>query len=259
MYAAPDACLAVFWSGLKVYLKQAGVSDVPEALDEPADLDIHWRDSQLLLSQTCGLPLTTSLRGAVRYVGTPAYRADGCVGPSYCSAVVVRDADPATSIAELRDRGVAFNSRGSQSGYNALRALVAPLARGGRFFAQATETGSHRLSVAAVQSGAADVAAVDVVTLALLRRDQPGAVAGLRVIHHTDPVPGLPLVTAASTSDAVLQHLRSAWRSALADGGLDKARTGMLLVGFEVLPASAYAVIPAMAAQAAALGYPDLA
>lgn len=259
MYAAPAEALEAFWRGLQEHFNLEGVAGVPDTLDRPGDLQAHWRDPDLLLSQTCGYPLMTTLHGSVRYVGTPAYRATGCQGGFYSSAIVVRVDDPATDLPGLRGRRAAYNSRDSQSGYNALRALIAPLGHDGRFFAEAIETGSHRSSMAAVRTGAADVAAIDAVTFALLRRDQPDETAGLRVLHYTDPVPGLPLITAWSTADEDLRRLRSGWQLALADPELAEARTSLLLDGFEVLPVSVYDIIPTMAETAAALGYPDLA
>ena len=50
---------------------------------------------------------------------------------------------------------------------NALRAVIAPLAEGGRFFAEIIETGGHAASLDLVAAGGADVAAIDAVSLAL--------------------------------------------------------------------------------------------
>ncbi len=258
MYEAPAR--PRFWAGLRGHLRGAGLAGVPDALAEPADLPGHWRDPDLLLSQTCGYPFATALAGAVRYVATPCYAAEGCEGPAYRSLVVVREDDAARGIADLRGRRAAVNARDSQSGCNALRALVAPLARDGRFFGAVVESGAHRRSLDLVREGAADVAAVDCVTAALARRHAPARMAGLRVLARTAPgVPGLPLVTARRTSDADLARLRAGLAAAAVDPTLAEARADLLLVGFAVLPEGAYAACRAMEAAAAALGYPDLA
>src|SRR4029077_15357307 len=101
-----------------------------------------WLSDELLFSQTCGYPLTHALKGRVQLLATPCYSADGCEGASYCSFVIVPADSPATTLADLQGKRVAFNTPDSQSGMNALRALIAPIAGGGRVLAQANEGGS---------------------------------------------------------------------------------------------------------------------
>ena len=258
MYAAPARELDAFWQGLRGHMLREGLTDVPSSLDIPDDPYAHWVSPHLLVSQTCGYPLTTSLSGRVHYVGTPRYRAAGCEGASYSSAIVIRADEPATRLAAMAGRRVAFNAPDSQSGYNALRAIVAPLSQNRRFFSESIETGAHRLSVEAVRTGSADLAAIDAVTFALLWRDHPEEVRALKVLAMTALVPGLPLVTALTTSLEDIERLRTAWVAACADPALGTSRAGLLLDGFEVLPLDAYDVIPAMQHRAVSLGYPTL-
>ena len=257
MYAVDPAAVADFWSRLRQALAVAGLDDVPGALTMPDDLVAHWRDPALLLSQTCGFPFVTSLAGHVRYIATPCFTAPGCEGAFYRSAVVVRRDEPARTLAGMRGRRVAFNSRDSQSGYNGLRALVAPLAEGGRFFGGTLETGAHRLSIRAVTSGTADLAAIDVVTLALLGDHAPGEVEGLRILDHTAPVPGLPFITAADTSDADLARLRHAVIEACR-GDTDATRR-LRLDGAAVLAEGSYDAIIMQRNVARDAGYTDVA
>ena len=255
MYAVDAAAVARFWARLRVELVAAGISDVPADLTEPEVLGSHWQDPTLLLSQTCGYPFTTSLAGRVRYVATPCFAVPRCEDASYRSAVVVRRDDPAPSLSAMRGRRAAFNGRDSQSGYNGLRALVAPLASDGRFFGRTMETGAHRRSLRAVASGEADLAAIDVVTLALVASQAPTEVSGLRILCHTAAVPGLPLVTAAGTPDDELMRLRGAVHAACASSA---AAGALLLSGSVVLPDRAYEVILAQRDGARRLGYPDV-
>jgi ABC-type phosphate/phosphonate transport system substrate-binding protein len=235
-----------------------GLSAGPATLEQPVDFHAHWLSPDLLLSQTCGYPLRTSLAGRVQYVGTPRYRAPGCQGPLYSSAIVVRADDPASTLADLRGFRLAFNTADSQSGVNAIRAAVAPLATNGRFFGEVVASGAHRASLQAIQTQGADVAAVDAVTLALLARDQPDAVLDLRVLQFTPPTPGLPLITSAQTTAEDLGRLRSAWADACADPLLAEAAADLLLDGFDVLPETAYDFVSAMERDAASRGYPEL-
>src|SRR5262249_9564629 len=147
----------------------------------------------------------------------------------------------------------------SQSGYNTLRAVVAPLARDGRFFGSRIETGAHRASLAAVKVGDADVASVDCVSFALIRRAQPRELEGLRVLCATAAAPGLPYVTAAATSEDDLARLRQGLAAACADPALAETRARLLIAGCDVLPDKAYDVILAMEKAAIAAGYPELA
>lgn len=256
MYAVDADAVETFWTRLREALVDAGLSDVPAALTKPDDLVAHWRDPSLLLSQTCGYPFVTGLAGRVRYVATPRFAVPGCADGFYRSAVVVRRDEPATSLSAMRGCRAAFNSRDSQSGYNGLRALVAPLAAHGRFFGDTVETGAHRLSLQAVASGAADLAAIDVVTLALITSHEPAAASGLRVLCHTAAVPGLPLVTAAGTSDADLMRLRHAIDVTCRS---DAAARALRLSGAAVLSDHDYRMILAQRDDAFSSGYGDLA
>jgi ABC-type phosphate/phosphonate transport system substrate-binding protein len=246
MRTATDA----WWQGLAAALRRAGLADVPERLIRDA---FDWDSPDLLLAQTCGYPFTTSLAGLVQLVATPCYAAPGCAGPDYCSLLVVRADEPAGRLADLRGRTAAINGPDSLSGYVQLRALAAPLAEQGRFFAALRRTGSHAQSIAAVRTGAADVAAIDAVTHALLARHAPEQIEGTRVLQRTPQAPGLPYVTSRQTSPAVLAALRAGLADMLAEPALAPARADLLLTGAEILPAAAYDRVGALAAQGAGL------
>lgn len=259
MYDAPPEALDTFWRGLRLHLAEAGFDDLPETLAQPDDLDAHWRAADLLLSQTCGYPFSTTLRAEVTLVATPHYAAPGCDGPFYRSAFVVRADDPAETVEDLRGRRAAFNDVASQSGYNALRAMAAPLARDGRFFGEVFATGAHSASLALVAEGRADIAAIDCVTFALAARDRPETVAPLRVLAWSEPSLGLPLITSKRLDADALQRLRAAVFAAFRDPELESARRQTLLSGVSVPPESAYDVCREAEATARALGYPQLA
>ncbi len=242
MYDADPQAVEAWWDAISRALHARGVADVPRWLDKPAQLDAHWRDPRLLLSQACGYPLVTSLRHAVQVVGAFRYTAPGCAGIDYRSELVAR-ADDATSIDGFRGRVAAINSLDSHSGFNALRGLVAPFARDGIFFADLLISGSHRESLAAVQSRAADVAAIDCVTLAGLRQRDPDVLRGLRLLGATAPAPGLPLITSLATTPADLAALRAALQAACDDPAAADAREALFIGGFEALSADAWRAI----------------
>ena len=243
------------WSALGAALAGHGVR-APATLDRRANYATVWNEPGLVLSQTCGYPYATALRGKVQLVATPVYRAAGCDGARYCSVLLVRAGDPAETLADLRGGRVACNAADSQSGHNALRAAVAPLARDCRFFAASMVTGSHGASATAVASGAADLCAIDCVTWAMLRRYEPQRTAGLRVLGRTSSAPGLPLITAAG---AALAAVRAAIQAVMADPDLAGVREALLLEGVECLGDSAYDQILTMEAEAQSLGCARLA
>lgn len=264
MYDLPAVRRATddWWAGLARALTAAGLEGVPKRLERRLGLDEVWRHPSLLISQTCGYPLTHALAGRVRLVATPVYDVEGCEGATYRSAFLVRDGDPAERLADLRGRRAAVNSRSSQSGYNCLRRALAPLAAsagGGPLFAEVVVTGSHGASLAAVRGNRADLAAVDAVTFALTARSEPSAVAGLRVLAWSAAAPALPYVTRAGAGEAELAALREGLLEAAADPDLAAARAALSLAGFEVLPLESYDAIGEMEAEAIALGYPEIA
>jgi ABC-type phosphate/phosphonate transport system substrate-binding protein len=242
MYDADPAAVDAWWRAIARALRARAVADVPELLDRPARLDAHWRDPRLLLSQACGYPLVTTLRRDVQVVGAFRYTAPGCSGIDYRSELVAR-ADDAQAIEGYRGRVAAINALDSHSGWNALRALVAPLARGGSFFGDRRVCGSHRGSLAALRSGAADIAAIDCVSLAGFRRHDPALLQGLRTVGSTGAAPGLPLITAATTSPGELAALRGALHDACRDADAAGARDALFIGGFETLSAEAWQAI----------------
>jgi ABC-type phosphate/phosphonate transport system substrate-binding protein len=260
MYDLPELAAATdaWWRGLHRHLTAAGIAGLPKQRTVPQDVHAHWLDERLLFSQTCGYPLTHALAGGVQLVAAPRYSAPGCAGATYVSWVLVRTGDRIAELAELRGKRVAFNSTDSQSGYNALRALVAPLATEGRFFSAALESGAHRRSMAMVQSGEADLAAVDCVSFALIARAAPEEVKGLKVLCATAAASNLPYVTSPATGPQGLEQLRRGLANAHADPALAACRRALMLDGFEIVPLEAYAVISAMEQAAVTAGYPEL-
>jgi len=253
--AANDA----LWRAIAARLADAGIDDVPRSLTRGVPLDALWRDRRLLLAQSCGYSLMTSLQGGVKVVATPRYRAPGCDGPLYRSAIIVAATDPAASLADLRGRRCAANEPGSNSGVNLLRAAIAPLAGGEKFFREVLWSGSHWASLATIANEEADVAAIDCVTFEHLRKTAPALAAAVRVLAWSEASPGLPLITAATTDDRTLKILRMALADLVTDMALAPALETLLIDGFDILPGDAYRRILDMERRACALGYPELA
>ncbi|WP_191058029.1 phosphate/phosphite/phosphonate ABC transporter substrate-binding protein [Geminicoccus harenae] len=254
MYDLPELAdaTAAWWQGIAQH------GGFEAELERPADLLAHWRSPDLLFSQTCGYPLTHALAGSVRYLATPCYAAQGCHGPFYRSAILVREDAAQASFADTEGATLAINSEDSQSGCNVLRVMAAETSPARPFFGAVVWTGSHLASMAAVQEGQADLAAVDAVTLALATRVRPTAVAGLRRLAWSPATPALPYISRPDLPVAVRQALVRATHAACADPRLAAVRQELLINGVAVLNPDAYQVIPGMHRRALALGLTEL-
>jgi ABC-type phosphate/phosphonate transport system substrate-binding protein len=142
---------------------------------------------------------------------------------------------------------------------NLLRASIAPVAAGQHFFRAVTVTGGHAASLAAVAGGAADIAAIDCVTYALLARLRPETVAAVRVLTETPASPALPLIASSELPEASVPVLRAGLMALERDPDAAEARRALLIDGFEVLDEAAYDAVKALEMGAISLGYPTLA
>lgn len=255
-HPAQQAANDQLWTALATRLRARGI-DAPDRLDRMRTVEAIWRDPKLLFGQTCGYPLVTDAALALHVIGIPAYDAPDCAHGRHVSYLVARRADDGP-LATFRNRRAAINAPNSNTGYNLFRATVAPLAQDGRFFGDVVETGSHRASVEAVGAGAADIAAIDAVSFAALRRFDPDAVSGLRVIGVTADTPALPFVTARSTPEETIVALREALADVIADPALVEARAKVFLA--DVIPSGpeTYARVRALECAAVEAGYPIL-
>jgi len=261
MYDLPELRVATdsWWGGLARAFRNAGIKSVPSALSRNLDCHQGWRSPQLLLSQTCGYPLMTELAGQVSLLASPVYDCPETEGANYCSLILVRADDPARELKDLRDRCAVVNGRNSQSGYAALRAVIAPLARDGQFFSDVLVSGAHLRSLEMVAAGEADVCACDNVTFHLLARSKPSAVEPLRTLGMSPVAPSLPYVTAGNAKESLIQALRQGIFAASADPRLAETRKKLLILGFEIRPIADYDRILELEANCIASGYPEVA
>jgi ABC-type phosphate/phosphonate transport system substrate-binding protein len=254
MYDLPElaAHTDALWAALAQALRETGVHDVPSTLTRGRTLDELWSDPNLLLAQSCGYPMMRDYAGRLVVVASPRYRARGCQGPTYRSLLVVRADSSATCLEDLRGTVCAFNSSHSHSGMNSLRALVAPLARAGRFFGEVRESGSHRRSLELIAEGAVDVAAIDCITHALVGQVRPEFLTSLRIVDETASAPAPPYVT---RRDGPVEALRAAFSRVLRDPALIDTRRALLLDGVEILPDEQYAHFLQVETEAKSRGY----
>lgn len=211
MYVAPERVRHAQQQWLSRVLEILSV----ERLDaEVLDLAALWLSPRLLVTQTCGYPLMTALRGQVQVIGRPVYQLPHSAGGNHCSVLVARADDERQGLEDFRGSHGLLNSRDSNSGMNLLRHALAPLQRGGQFFGQVSLTGGHRNSLAAIKAGRGDLAAIDSVTFDYLARDSSQEVAGVKVIGCTASGPCLPYITRLGVDG---EQIRQAMNQALQD------------------------------------------
>jgi ABC-type phosphate/phosphonate transport system substrate-binding protein len=138
---------------------------------------------------------------------------------------------------------------------NLLRAAIAPLATGGRFFGSIVVSGSHLRSVEMVASGEADVASVDCVSFAHFQQLYPSVVGELRVLAWTPSSPSLPFITGRSAGDSMVRALRSALADVFDDDGLAPVREQLLLRGVDLEPKEGFDEVLALERGAVDGGY----
>ncbi|MEG3177284.1 PhnD/SsuA/transferrin family substrate-binding protein [Sphingomonas sp. RB3P16] len=245
------------WREIARILSARGISGVPRDLERSRSLSAVLHDPAMLFGQVCGYPLVTETTLALRVLGTPVYDVPGAQGGVHRSFLVARHDDAATLDA-YRDRRAAINGFDSNTGMNLLRATIAPIAAGGRFFASVTETGSHRASIAAIVRGDADIAAIDSVTFAAVQRDAPDATAALRILASTTESATPPFVTARATPIETVAALRVALAQVAEDPGLAETRATLFLTGITSGGTERYAPIRALEIDAVVAGYPEL-
>ncbi len=261
MYDFPEirAATHAFWSRFGDHLRQEGMPDVPHALSTPHDLHALWSDPDLLLAQTCGYPLTHNLCGEAQLIATPHYDVPDADGASYGSAIIVSKDNAIQTLRDAKGKRAVINGRDSNTGMNLFRITLARAGARGAFFQSVLVSGAHRASVKAVIQGEADIAAIDVVSLAHLMRITPSLSERLRVIAMTPKTPGLPFITGARSGAATLRSLQDGVTRVIHEANRSDDLNTLFLKDVSILDHKDYDVITALEHEAIALGYPELA
>ena len=246
------------WVALARRLRESGIAGVPRQLIRRLSHREVWSHPGLLFGQACEYPVSKAFRQHLRILATPRYCAPGCNGNTYRSAIVVRAEESANSLEELRERRCVVNEPDSNSGMNLLRAALAPLSGGARFFRSVSFSGSHRKSIELIAAGEADVAAVDCVTLEHLRRARPHLIAQVRIVDWTPPAPCLPFVISRQMSETTVAAVRHALNTVCVDPALAPVREILLLESVDLAPDTTFGRVLELEQQAERWRYPAL-
>ncbi|MDN3219698.1 phosphate/phosphite/phosphonate ABC transporter substrate-binding protein [Pseudomonas nunensis] len=229
MYLAPARVLQAQDTWLERILEILGER---RGQTQIVDLAAHWLSPDLLLSQTCGYPFVTSLRGKVRLIGRPSYELTHSSAGDHCSLLLCRADSAVTDLVGFQGSHGLINARDSNSGMNLLRHTLAGISDRG-FFSALTFTGSHRESMRRLKAGEGDLASIDSVTYDYLARDNSAEIEGLRILVRSVRSPCLPYITSIGQTAADAASIRHAMNEAL--GQLPEVSRDLAIK--EVLPA----------------------
>ncbi len=206
----------------------------------------------------CGLPyVQEAVRGQPRYelLAAPVMQGERYGGrPVYFSDLIVRRDHPARSLADLLGATVAINEPNSHSGHGVLRHALAAARLPHGFFGEVVESGAHQRSLALIESGAIDAAAIDSTVLDTELRYEPGRARALRSIATFGPSPIPPWVASTRLPAATRAALREALLTLQCDAQARSAFRRAHVLGFAPVDDAWYTPIREMARVAA--GYP---
>ena len=229
-----------FWNAVSAQLREQGIQFVPERLERSIDHREQWVHPSLMFTQACGYDVAVDHAVHLRVVAAPCFLLPGCDAHYYSSYVVVREDASFDALTDLRGTRCAINNHSSHSGTNALRALIAPLCRDGRFFSSVAESGGHVASLDMLRAGEADVACVDAVTHGLLSRYRPSSIKGTRTLAQTPFAPAPPFVTSMRYGKVFTRKLQNALVRAMNDTATESTRKDLCLGGIALVDNSIY-------------------
>ncbi|MEM9277790.1 MAG: PhnD/SsuA/transferrin family substrate-binding protein [Pseudomonadota bacterium] len=232
MYDWPETKQALdrFWTSVAKHLKQYGISP-PYTLTRIEHPSTLWTHPDLLVGQTCGWPYANTLRGKAIPFARFVYDISRCPSGHYNSVYIGRKAEDSRFLesaeALLSAEKIAINGNDSQSGFHVFREITGEYSCNTIPEEKRLITGAHRNSVIAVAEGKAEIAAIDGVSFELAKRHEPEAASKVVVIGHSQPKPGLPLITSLQ-HEAEASRLFSALEKSVFD--LSTAEREQLLI-----------------------------
>lgn len=208
----------------------------------------HWQSHACGLAQACNVNVAHDYAAVLAPVAAPVFDrarlsalldAPLTFAPGQYQSAVVTAVDRPREV--LAGAHLAANAPNSYSGFWSLLGEVereAAAATIDTHFGAITFTGSHRQSAAMVADGEADIAAIDVVCLSLLRRHSPAIFSRLQVQRWTAPALAPPFVTARSRPEEERNAIAAALISALKAPECVPAKEALFLDGARPVAAS---------------------
>lgn len=208
MYDWPETSASIdrLWELIAANLNEAGI-DAPVSLFRGDGIGDTWTDPNLIIGQTCGWPYINRLRGKAVPFARFTYDLPNCPAGDYYSVYIGQSEGDSKF---LKDRQtissagkIAVNGDDSQSGFRVYREITIDAPADALPKEILLVTGSHRNSVKAVAEGKANIAAIDGIAFELSKQHDKHLTDNVTVIGHSNPVPGLPLITSLDNADKV--------------------------------------------------------
>lgn len=174
-----------------------------------------WRSSDMLLSQSCGLPFVEELHQFVNVIGTPLWTDVSDERGRYKTVIVARESLDISSIAEAGGLRPAVSNTQSLSGWCSLGVALSEVTTDPSFVQPIVESGGHAKSLQMMLDDKADIASIDAATFRLLSRHRPALTNETRIIGYGPPVPATPFIiakTCVATTDEVFQVVDEVFR-----------------------------------------------
>ena len=226
----------------------------------PAPLEALWRRPDLGCAFMCGWPFAMAERQP-RIVCAPVPQPPRYGGkPVDVTDFVVRADSGFETLEETFGGRLAWTAGHSHSGYNAPRHHLLTYRTPERPRLYRDTVGpliTPRAVIEAVAVGRADVGPVDGWYLDILRRNDPDAAAGLRIVATTAPAPVPPLVAHPDLPGPELGRLRRAFLEAGQQRSLSPVLETLLIRDFDVPDAGDYGITLRRACAAIEAGYPE--
>lgn len=242
MYDWPEVLSSTnaYWNAICESFYDHGIfeSDTAPSLIRNSDPHGDWQRSNLLLSQTCGLPYVRGFSGKVMLLGSPVFDID-CQPGDYFSVIIAHKDNQNANPEKLGTARLAYNDLRSQSGYAAFMSHIVEAGEK-RFAGELICSGSHRKSIQWVAEGKADFAAIDAVTYRLGERFEP-TFKSVKVVAKTKATPGLPYIT--SNQFAEQKNSMNTALEAAIDGLAPAIRQDLFLKGYLARSKEDYQII----------------
>lgn len=260
MYNA-SAGVRAAWDRLFAFVRaRSGIALDIIGHEPPAPLESLWRRPDLGCAFMCGWPFARA-EPQPRIVCAPVPKPPRYGGkPVYVTDFVVR-ADSGFANLEATFGGrLAWTVGHSHSGYNAVRHHLLQFRTEERPRLYRETVGplfAPQAVIEAVLDRRADVGPVDGWYLDILGRNDPGAVAGLRIVATTEPAPIPPLVAHPDLPEPDLLRLRQAFLTAGSEPSVLPILETLAISGFAVPDAGEYDLTLNRARAAIDAGYPE--
>ncbi len=200
------------WEEIEAFVawlsKKTGFHFHPLLVNNYSELTNILKKNPSALGWTCGLPFVQDEKEfSQKLIAVPLFNGE----PVYHSLVVTRKDNIEKSLHDFKDKVLAYSDNRSNSGWLApsvelYKAGVEDLSN---YFSFIIKTGLHENSIVAIESGAADVAAVDEYVWVQYMKKHPDKSKELIVLNTLGPFPFTPIVSGSNVSDAVIESIQA--------------------------------------------------